>query len=129
MSLIQQAYQALEDAVAAWAQSQPDILAVIVIGSRARLDHPADEFSDLDLMLYVQQPGLYARQRAWLDDFGQVLAASMGFAGSDPEWLVVYAGGIKADFERRMECSVYSLLPGVVENTFGVATAELRALP
>ena len=26
---------------------------------------------------------------------------------------------IKADFERRMGCSVYSLLPGVVENTFG----------
>ena len=24
---------------------------------------------------------------------------------------------IKADFERRMGCSVYSLLPGVVENT------------
>lgn len=26
---------------------------------------------------------------------------------------------IKADFERQMGCSVYSLLPGVVENTFG----------
>lgn len=26
---------------------------------------------------------------------------------------------IRADFERRMGCSVYSLLPGVVENTFG----------
>jgi hypothetical protein len=34
--------------------------------------------------------------------------------------------GIKADFEERMGGSVYSLLPGVVENTFGVATAELR---
>ena len=33
---------------------------------------------------------------------------------------------IKTDFEQRMRCSVYSLLPGVVENTFGVATAELR---
>jgi hypothetical protein len=33
---------------------------------------------------------------------------------------------IKADFERRMGCSVYSLLPGVVENTFGIAAAELR---
>lgn len=33
---------------------------------------------------------------------------------------------IKADFEQRMGCSVYSLLPGIVENTFGVALAELR---
>ena len=34
--------------------------------------------------------------------------------------------GIKADFEKRMGRSVYGLLPGVVENTFGVALAELR---
>ena len=26
---------------------------------------------------------------------------------------------IREDFERRMGCTVYSLLPGVVENTFG----------
>lgn len=26
---------------------------------------------------------------------------------------------IKADFERVLGCSVYALLPGVVENTFG----------
>ena len=36
---------------------------------------------------------------------------------------------IKVDFEQRMGCSVYSLLPGVVENTFGVTTAELLLLP
>ena len=33
---------------------------------------------------------------------------------------------IKTEFEQRMGCSVYSLLPGIVENTFGVALAELR---
>ena len=36
---------------------------------------------------------------------------------------------IKEDFERRMGCSVYSLLPGIVENTFGVALADLRPAP
>ena len=35
---------------------------------------------------------------------------------------------IKAEFEQRMGCSVYSLLPGVVENTFDLATAELWPL-
>jgi hypothetical protein len=34
--------------------------------------------------------------------------------------------GIKDAFELRMGCSVYTLLPGVVENTFGVAAAELQ---
>lgn len=28
---------------------------------------------------------------------------------------------VKRDFERRMGCSIYSLLPGVVENTFGAS--------
>lgn len=32
------------------------------------------------------------------------------------KWRVTFA--IKADFELRMGCSIYSLLPGVVENTF-----------
>jgi hypothetical protein len=36
---------------------------------------------------------------------------------------------IKEDFERRMGCSVYSLLPGIVENTFGAALADLRPAP
>ena len=36
---------------------------------------------------------------------------------------------IKAAFERRMGCSVYSLLPGIVENTFGIALAEFRPSP
>ena len=36
------------------------------------------------------------------------------------KWRVTFA--IKGDFERRMGCSVYSLLPGVVENTFGSFT-------
>ena len=36
---------------------------------------------------------------------------------------------IKADFERRMGRSVYGLLPGIVENTFGTALAELRPAP
>ena len=45
-------------------------------------------------------------------------------AYSLPKWRTKFE--IKADFEQRMGCSVYSLLPGIVENTFGVALAELR---
>jgi hypothetical protein len=45
-------------------------------------------------------------------------------AYSLPKWRTKF--GIKTDFEQRMGCSVYSLLPGIVENTFGVALAELR---
>jgi hypothetical protein len=36
--------------------SQTGIRAVGLVGSRARLDHPADEWSDLDLVLVATDP-------------------------------------------------------------------------
>lgn len=37
---------------------------------------------------------------------------------SVPKWRKIFE--IKAGFERRMGCSIYSLLPGIVENTFSL---------
>jgi hypothetical protein len=45
-------------------------------------------------------------------------------AYSLPKWRTKFS--IKADFERRMGRSIYTLLPGIVETTFGVALSELR---
>jgi aminoglycoside 6-adenylyltransferase len=74
------------------------VYAAVVVGSRARQDHPADEYSDLDLILYVSDDTDLASSRAWLAQLGQVWAAALGQAGPDPEWLVIFAGGVKADF-------------------------------
>ena len=48
-------------------------------------------------------------------------------AYSLPKWRATF--GIKADFERRLGRSVYTLLPGIVETTFGVPIAELGFAP
>jgi hypothetical protein len=48
-------------------------------------------------------------------------------AYSLPKWRTTF--GIKADFERRMGRSIYTLLPGIVETTFGVPIAELELSP
>ena len=42
-------YARLEGRVTAWVEDDPGALAAVVIGSRARTDHPADEWADLDL--------------------------------------------------------------------------------
>ncbi|NLF78613.1 MAG: aminoglycoside 6-adenylyltransferase, partial [Chloroflexi bacterium] len=45
--------QQLEGRISDWASEESAIRAVLVVGSRARhADHPADEWSDLDLMLF-----------------------------------------------------------------------------
>jgi hypothetical protein len=39
--------------------------AALVVGSRARTDHPADRWSDLDLLLFTTAPDAYAADDPW----------------------------------------------------------------
>ncbi len=56
MDPIAQAYERLIAKFIPWAEGREDVRAAAVIGSRARVDHPADEFSDLDIILVVTDP-------------------------------------------------------------------------
>lgn len=92
-------YNILEKNICAWAQKQDDVLALVVIGSRARQDHPADEWSDLDLILFVTNPRVYAAAPTWLSQFGEIWLTVLKITDiGDPEWLVLYSGGLKVDF-------------------------------
>lgn len=89
-------YDQLEARLAAWAQAQPDIRAVISIGSRARGD--ADAWSDLDVMIFSTARDRYAADPAWLYGFGDVwLTFSEPMGEGDTEWFALYDGGIKFD--------------------------------
>ena len=91
-------YAQLEQRFADWSSAQPSIAAVIVVGSRARSDHPADEWSDLDLVVLASDTASYLQNAAWLNTFGVVIAAiSNPFGQNDREWIAVYADGSKID--------------------------------
>jgi aminoglycoside 6-adenylyltransferase len=88
-------YEQLESRIATWSENQPDIRAVIVVGSRARGD--ADRWSDLDLLLFTRDRARYA-DPAWLQAFGDVWLTYLDQAGpGDPEWFAIYDGGLKVD--------------------------------
>lgn len=53
-----------------WAQRQRDVRAAWVVGSRARTVQPADEWSDVDIMLVTTRPRRYLHASAWLRDIG-----------------------------------------------------------
>jgi len=92
-------YERLETGISNWAKEQDPIRAVVVIGSRAREDHTADAWSDLDLMLFVTDPQRYVEDTSWLTTFGEAWLRVLNFTGAgDPEWLVLYEGGMKLDF-------------------------------
>lgn len=50
-----------------WTKAQQDIQAAIIIGSRARTDVPADDWSDLDLILLTDKPDPYINSENWLN--------------------------------------------------------------
>jgi len=67
-----QAFREIEYRVAAWAGTRDDVRVVIVIGSRARKDIVADALSDLDLVVYADQPQSLLDDPGWLDAIGPV---------------------------------------------------------
>ncbi len=92
-------YAGLEASVVAWAHTQPDIRAAVIVGSRARAAPAADEWSDLDLILFTTRPERYAADGAWLSSFGPLWLTHLDHTGrGEPEWYALYAGGLKADF-------------------------------
>jgi aminoglycoside 6-adenylyltransferase len=92
-------YNSLEEAIYSWAIEQDDVLAVVVIGSRARESHPADEWSDLDLILFVSDPQIYVKDATWISQFGEIWLQTPKITGiGDPEWLVLFGDGLKVDF-------------------------------
>ena len=47
-----------------------ELYAALIIGSQARSDHPADEFSDLDVILIVDNPDSFLHSDEWLEQLG-----------------------------------------------------------
>lgn len=46
-------YEIIIERVISWAKDREDIKAIVIIGSRARDNVPADKWSDLDLVIFA----------------------------------------------------------------------------
>jgi aminoglycoside 6-adenylyltransferase len=56
-----------------WAASNDSVRALMLLGSRARLDQPADEWSDTDLLIISTDPQRWLDDGAWLEQIGPVI--------------------------------------------------------
>ena len=86
--------------VADWARSQDDVRAAVVVGSQARSDAPADRWSDLDVLLFLDDPGRLARDAGWIAAVGTPLLTFIEptAVGSRVERRVLYDDGQDVDF-------------------------------
>ncbi len=92
------AMQHLQNVALVWAADQPDIRAVVRIGSYARQYRPADALSDLDLILYTTDPARYQTWNDWIGGFGPMwVTVPFAHEGDDCEQIAIYEGGTKID--------------------------------
>jgi aminoglycoside 6-adenylyltransferase len=87
-------YADLEQRFVAWARARSDIRAAVVVGSRARSGHAADEWADLDIGFTTTQPRRYLQSDDWLGEIGNVWVAYHDPAGVTRH--VLYEGGLDA---------------------------------
>lgn len=94
------AMDTLTERIAAWATGRADVRAAIVVGSRARLtDRPADEFSDLDLLLVVDEPSLYLDSSQWVSEIGTPVVTFLERTiTGEKERRVLFDGALDVDF-------------------------------
>jgi aminoglycoside 6-adenylyltransferase len=83
-----------------WANNRDDVHAVILLGSQARTEHKADQWSDIDVVLLVDDPDRYLGSSGWLDDLGSPLVTTVEpwALGGGQERRVLFRSGMDVDF-------------------------------
>ena len=86
--------------MARWAERREEVHALVLVGSQARTDVPADEWSDYDFVLVVDEDLPFLRGSAWLGELGTPLLSVVeaAAAGGLHERRVLFADGRAADF-------------------------------
>jgi aminoglycoside 6-adenylyltransferase len=87
-------------AVADWAREREDVKGALLVGSQARTEAPADRWSDLDIVLFVDEPEVLAADGSWVESFGTPVLSFLEPTafGHRVERRVLYETGEDVDF-------------------------------
>jgi aminoglycoside 6-adenylyltransferase len=97
---VARAYDGIAERFVAWAAAEDAVRAAIVLGSRAREDHAADEWADLDILVLTQEDSRLVHDPAWADELGEpwISFVEATAIGQGSERRVLFAGGLDVDF-------------------------------
>lgn len=100
MSDIHKLFEEFIDRFRRWAENQDDLRGAYILGSRAREETPADEWSDLDLPIITTDPERYISGTGWLDNLGKYYLTFLEKTGigDETERRVLFKGGLDVDF-------------------------------
>jgi len=100
VSEIGKSYRELIERFRKWAESRPDIRAAVIVGSRARVDHPADDWADLDIVIVTTDPEYYVSTSGWIKNFAKPVLTFIEptSTGDEKERRVLYEDMLDVDF-------------------------------
>jgi len=95
--------QKVIDKLTDWAESRPDIRAVLLTSTRAKPGAQLDEFSDYDVVFVAEDIKLYRKDESWITEYGKVLALYRDPVQADYGFdrfidVTQYESGLKIDF-------------------------------
>jgi len=100
MSKTEKLFEWLIDRFTTWAETRSDIRAAVIVGSRSRVDHPADEWADLDIIVVTTDPKRYTSTADWIENVGNPLLTFIEPTGTgeEKERRVLFEGMLDVDF-------------------------------
>jgi aminoglycoside 6-adenylyltransferase len=100
MNTVNERYDQLIDKITLLAQTREDIRAVIILGSRARKNMPADDWSDLDISIITSTPDFYIDNESWMGDISTywLTFVENTAMGGGKERRVLFENGLDVDF-------------------------------
>ncbi len=100
MSLVNLTYDIIIERFQSFAEREENIRAAIIVGSRARQEKPADQYADLDLVIFAENPNLLLRYKNWLAQIGKYYLTFLEqtAVGEGIERRVLFDGGLDVDF-------------------------------
>lgn len=106
-------YDQLIERIVRWGEREKSLHAALIIGSQAREDHPADENSDLDLILVVDEPETFIGSDDWLDEIGPFhISFVENTIAHERERRVLFTGALDVDFVLLPKDSIQKLEGG-----------------
>jgi len=92
-------FQEIIDNFIRWGNSSRELYAAFIIGSQARSNHPADEYSDLDIVMLVDNPSYFLSSDQWLKNIAEYhVSFSEDSMAGGKERRILFDGALDVDF-------------------------------
>jgi aminoglycoside 6-adenylyltransferase len=117
-----------------WATTKDNIRAAVLLGSQARTERPADEWSDADISLFTTDMDTYLSSSDWLHEIEKVHLTMLGVSGFGGmrQWRVMFDGARDVELtvmpDEMMKILVFMLQADSVPPEAKTGVEELRTV-